>query len=185
MPAQRDAALASAKEMAATKGVPTDARERRQSLLREQLSSQRRAAAAAKAKAEATAAAEAAEAAEAVELSEQESTCSCKGNAAGCSLTPLLTQGFLAPGDNVLSVCTGRKQLFFAGVTDAGMLRVASGGGAQLTLAAPCVWLRIISRRTGAKNLEANPLRKISYKGVPLETVAAAAGAKRRSVRGA
>jgi hypothetical protein len=51
VPAQRDAALASAKEMAATKGVPTDARELRQSLLREKLSSERRAAAAAKARA--------------------------------------------------------------------------------------------------------------------------------------
>ena len=64
-------------------------------------------------------------------------------------------------------------------------LQVESGGGAQLTLAAPCNWLRILSRRTGAKNLEANPHRKMSYKGVTLEAIAAAGGASRRSVRGA
>jgi hypothetical protein len=118
-----------------------------------------------------------------MEVAEQERPCGCK---AGCSLAPMLASQSLAPGANVLSLCAGRKQeLFFADVTPQGTLQVASSGGAQLTLAAPCVWLRIISRRTGAKNLEANPLRKISYKGVPLETVAAAAGAKRRSVRGA
>ena len=51
---------------------------------------------------------------------------------------------------------------------------MASSGGAQLTLAAPCNWLRILSRRTGAKNFEANPLRKVTYKGVTLEAMAAA-----------
>lgn len=113
-------------------------------------------------------------------LEAEEVTCSCKTS---CSLMPMVWDGTLAPGSNVLSLlCQG--DLLFADLLESGHIRVHQFDHVPTVLPFPCCLLHLARRTYGrAQGTPLDPHKAISYKGVSLRLIGRSNNLLRRESR--